>query len=136
MVLLAVTNILMRTFWKAIMGTYDYIEFIGAILVSFAVAWCALQRGNIQVDLVVERFPRRVQGIIGIITGILSLGFFILVTWQTIIFAGDMHQMGETSMTMLLPFYPYVYGLAFGIGLLCLVILIDLVKDVNKAVKG
>jgi len=136
MVLLAVTNILMRTFWKAIMGTYDYIEFIGAILVSFAVAYCALQKGNIQVDLVVARFPRRVQGIIGSITGVVSLGFFVIVVWQSLIFAGDMRQMGETSMTMLLPFYPYVYGLAFGIGLLCLVILIDLVKDVNKAVKG
>lgn len=136
MMSLAVINILLRLFWKAIMGTYDYIEFIGAILVSFAVAYCALQRGNIQVDLVVERFPRRVQGIIGSITGILSLGFFLFVTWQSFILAGDMHQSGETSMTMLLPFYPYVYGLAFGVGLLCLVILIDLIKDLNKAVKG
>jgi TRAP-type C4-dicarboxylate transport system permease small subunit len=136
MMSLAVINIILRLVWKAITGTYDYIVFMGAILVSFAVAYCALQKGHIQVELLVSRFPRRVQGIIGVITGILSLGIFSLVTWQSLILAGDMHRSGDVSMTMLLPFYPYIYGLAFGIGLLCLVILMDLIKEFTKAVKG
>jgi TRAP-type C4-dicarboxylate transport system permease small subunit len=136
MMSLAVINIILRLVWKAITGTYDYIEFIGAILVSFAVAYCALQKGHIQVELLVSRFPKRAQGIIGTVTSLLSLGIFSLVTWQSLIFAGDMRRSGETSMTTLLPFYPYIYGLAFGIGLLCLVILADLIKEFTKAVKG
>jgi TRAP-type C4-dicarboxylate transport system permease small subunit len=136
MMTLAVVNIILRLVWKAIMGTYDYIEFIGAILVSFAIAYCALQKGHIQVELIVSRFPRRVQGVIGTITGLLSLGIFSLITWQSLIFAGDMRRSGDVSMTMLLPFYPYIYGLAFGTGLLCLVVLTELIKDLTKAVKG
>ena len=136
MMLLAVGNILLRMVWKPIFGTYDIIEFIGAILVAFAIAYCAVQRGHIQVELVVARFPQQVQGIIGSITGFLSLGIFALITWQCLVLASDMRRVGEVSMSALLPFYPYIYGVGFGIALLCLVILVDLMQSLVKAAKG
>ena len=136
MMLLVVANILSRITWKPIFGTYDYVEFIGALMVSFAIAWCAMQKGHISVELVVARLPERVQGIIGTITGILGLGIFGLVTWQSLLFAYDTWQVGGTSMGALVPNYPYMYGVAFGIALLCLVILVDLGKSLVKAVKG
>jgi hypothetical protein len=57
------------------------------------------------------------------------------VTWQCVVYAIDMKRAGELSMTTLLPFYPYVYGIAFGCGLLCLVILTHLIESVAKTVK-
>jgi len=136
MMLLAVINIVLRIVWKPILGTYDFIEFIGATLVAFAIAYCALEKGHIEVELVVARLPGRAQGVIGSVTGILSLGIFSLITWQSLVLAGDMWRKGETSMTALLPFYPYIYGIAFGTALLCLVILIWLSKSLAKAMKG
>ena len=135
MLLILFANILGRKFWKPIYGTFDYVSFICAILVAFSIPYCALKKGHTQVELVVERFSERVQGIIGIITDILGLGTFSLVTWQCVVFAIDMKRCGELSMTTLLPFYPYVYGIAFGCALLCLVILADLIKSAVKAVK-
>jgi TRAP-type C4-dicarboxylate transport system permease small subunit len=136
MMLLVVANILSRIVWKPIFGTYDYTEFIGALMVSFAVAWCAMQKGHISVELVVARLPERVKGIIGIITGILGLGIFGLVTWQSLLFAYDTWLVGGSSMGALVPNYPYMYGVAFGIALLCLAILVDLGKSLVKAVRG
>ena len=136
MMLLVVGNILMRVAWKSIVGTYDYVQFIGAILVAFAIAYCAVRKGHISVELVVARFPERVQGIIGGITGILSLGIFGLITWQCVVFAGDAWRVGDTSMGTQVPIFPYIYGVAFGIALLCLVILFDLAKSLVKAVSG
>jgi len=52
------------------------------------------------------------------------------------VFAIDMKRSGELSMTALVPFYPYVYGIAFGCVLLCLVILADFIKSEVKAVRG
>ena len=135
MLLILFANILGRKFWKPIYGTFDYVSFICAILVAFSIPYCALKKGHTQVELVVERFSERVQGIIGIITDILGLGTFSLVTWQCVVYAIDMKRCGELSMTTLLPFYPYVYGIAFGCALLCLVILADLIKSAVKAVK-
>jgi hypothetical protein len=39
-------------------------------------------------------------------------------------------------MTSLFPFHPYIYAVAFGCGLLSLVILVDLIKSLVQAVKG
>ncbi len=136
MMLIVVGNIVSRFVWKPIYGTYDYVCFIAVIMVASALAHCAVLRGHIQVELVVVRLPQRVQGIIGSITGILSLGIFAVITWQCVVLANRMRQLGETTMTALLPFHPYIYVTAFGCALLCLVILGDLIKSLAKAVKG
>lgn len=136
MLLLLVVDVLGRKLWKPIYGTFDFVSFINAILVAFSIPYCALKRGHTQVELVVERFSQRVQGIISGITGILGLGIFSLVTWQCVVLAIDMRRAGETSMTSLVPFYPYIYAVAFGCALLCLVILADLIQSAVKAVRG
>ena len=136
MFLLIFINILLRKFWKPIFAAYDYTCFLSAIVVAFAMAHCAVQRGHTQVDLLVTRLSQRAQGIIGSITGILSLGFFFLVTWQCIALANDMRRSGEVTMTSLYPFHPYIYAVAFGCALLSLVILADFIKSLVKAVKG
>jgi TRAP-type C4-dicarboxylate transport system permease small subunit len=136
MMLLAISNMVLRVAWKPIVGTYDLVGFIGAIIVAFAIAYCALQKGHIEVEILVSRFPKRVQKFIGSITGILSLGIFALITWQCLAFGNDMRRVGELSMTAHLPFYPYIYGIAFGCALLCLVILFDLIGSLAEGVKG
>ncbi len=134
--LLIFGNILLRKIWKPLFGAYDYVCFLTAIVVAFALAHCAVERGHTQVELLITRFSQRVQGIIGSITGILSLGLFSLATWRCIALANDMRRMGELSMTALLPFHPYIYAVAFGCALLSLVILVDLIKSLVQAVKG
>ncbi|MBA7712701.1 hypothetical protein ES703_121688 [subsurface metagenome] len=135
MLLLVVGNILLRIIWRPIGGTYDFVGFIAAVVVAFSIAYCAVQRGHIRVDLVVARFPERVQGIIDSITGILSLGLFLLAAWQCLVLGNDMRRLGEVSMSVYTPFYPYIYGIGFGCALLCLVVLVDLIKSLTKAVK-
>jgi TRAP-type C4-dicarboxylate transport system permease small subunit len=136
MFLLVAGNIVIRMVWKPFFGTYDYVCFIAAIVVSFALANCAVQKGHTQVELLVARFSQRAQGIIGSITGILSLGIFSLVTWQCIVLANEMRRVGAVTMTGLFIFYPYIYAVAFGVALLCVVIIIDIINSIGKAVKG
>jgi TRAP-type C4-dicarboxylate transport system permease small subunit len=136
MMLLVAGDILLRIFWHPIAGTYDYVSFIGVILVAFALAYCAVNRGHIQVELLVDRLPSRVQGIIGVITGLMGASIFALVTWQSVAYANNMRAVGETSMTALVPYYPYIYCIAFGSALLCLVVIVDLMKSVVRAVRG
>jgi len=136
MMLLVVGDITLRVIWQPIPGTYDVVGFIGAVLVAFAIAYCAVRGGHISVELVVSRLPKRVQWIISSITGILGLGIFALATWQCLVLAKDMRRVGEVSMSAHIPFYPYIYGVAFGCALLCLVILVDLGKSLAKVAKG
>lgn len=136
MMLVSIANILVRTFGRPIYGTFDYVSFLSVIVVALALANCAVQKGHISVELVVARLPRRIQGIIGCFTNILSLGLFAIVIWQCMIFAQRMIRTRQVTMTALLPFYPFIYLIAFGCFLLCLVILVELIKSLNKGMKG
>ncbi len=136
MMLVSIANILARVFGRPIYGTFDYVSFFSVIVVALALANCAVHRGHISVELIVARLPRRIQGIIGCFTNILSLGLFATVIWQCMVFAERMTRTRQVTMTALLPFYPFIYLIAFGCFLLCLVILVELIKSVNKGVKG
>ena len=131
---LVVTNIILRFTWRPLLGTYEFVSFLSAVVISFALAYCAIQGGHIAVTLFVDHLPRRVQAIIDIIVGVISITFFGLTVWQITLYATDMVISGEVSPTTRTPFYPFVYGVAFGFLVLCLVLLVDLIKAITRAV--
>jgi TRAP-type C4-dicarboxylate transport system permease small subunit len=136
MMLMVVGNILLRMLGKPIVGAYDWTGLIGTILVALALGYCGVRRNHVRVEFIVARFPPRVQAVIDSITGVLSLGFFALAAWQSVVLGSDMWQKGDVSITVQSPFYPFVYTIAFGCALLWLVILVDTMKSLVKAVRG
>ncbi len=136
MMLMAGGNILLRLVGKSILGAYDWTGLIGTILIALALGYCGVHRNHVRVEFIVARFPQRVQAVIDSITGILSLGLFALAAWQTVVLGNEMWQKGDVSITVQAPFYPFVYTIAFGCVLLWLVILVDTIKSLVKAVRG
>jgi TRAP-type C4-dicarboxylate transport system permease small subunit len=135
MMVLLVINIILRKAWHPITGSSDFVGFIAAILASVSVGYVAVVKGHVAVDLIMNRLPERGQLIVEIIAGILSFGIFSLVSWQSAIYARATWVSGEFSMSAYAPFYPFLYVVAFGIAVLCLVILSDTIKAFRKAVK-
>jgi TRAP-type C4-dicarboxylate transport system permease small subunit len=134
MMLIIVANVVLRIFWRPIYGTYDVVMLLGSIAVAFALGYCAVRRGHIAVEIVMEWFPPRVQAIIDSITGILSVGIFAIVAWQCWVYGTDMWHRGEVTMSVYIPVHPFIYGVGFGCAVLCAVVLVDLIKAVRKAV--
>ena len=135
MMLIVVGNILLRIFWRPIYGTYDVVMLLGSILVAFALGYCAVQKGHIAVELVILLLPKRVQAMIDSITGILSLGLFAIIAWQCWVYGTDMWRQGEVTMSVYIPVHPFIYGVSFGCAVLSLVVLVNLLKAVDKAVR-
>ena len=136
MMALIVINIILRFTWRPILGVYEFVSFLGAVVISFALAYCAVQRGHIAVNLLVDQLPPRTQAIIDIAVNSIIITFFSLATWQVVLYATDILLSGEVSPTTMTPFYPFVYGVAIGFLVLCLVLLVDLSKSILKAVRG
>ncbi len=130
---LVVTNIILRFAWRPLLGTYEFVSFLSAVVISFALAHCAVQGGHIAVTLVVDRLPLRGQAIVDIIINAVGITFFGLTVWQILLYATDMVISGEVSPTTKTPFYPFVYGVALGFLSLCLVLLVDLLKAIKPA---
>jgi TRAP-type C4-dicarboxylate transport system permease small subunit len=124
MMLLTTSDVVLRLFRNPITGTYDMVGLLGAAFVSFALAHTSLEKGHIAVDFLVRKLPPRPRRLIDAGTELLSLGLFILVCVQSLRYAGRLRRMGEVSLTLRAPLHPFVYGIAVGSGMLCLVLLL------------
>ena len=87
------------------------------------------------VSLVVRLLSQRSQIVVELITTCFSFLLFAVLSWQALLFAGDLHKAHEVSLTLELPYYPFVYGLSFAAASVCLVLLADLVHHMKKALK-
>jgi TRAP-type C4-dicarboxylate transport system permease small subunit len=135
MMLMLGGNILLRIFGKPILGTYDWTGLIGVILIALGLGYCGVLRGHVRVEFILARFPQRVQAVVDSITGILSLGLFALAVWQSVVLGNEMWRKGDVSITVQTPFHPFVYAIAFGCALLWLVIFVETMKSLSKAVR-
>jgi TRAP-type C4-dicarboxylate transport system permease small subunit len=117
---------------KPLPGTFELVCFLGAVAVAFAIPHTSNEKGHVAVTLLVRLFPQRMQALVGVFTAACSFIFFALISWRSILYANHMRESGEVSLTLQLPFYPFVYGIAFASAVVCLVLLVDLLKDLNR----
>lgn len=132
---LVVVNILLRVLFKSpILGAYELVGFLTAIGIGLALASCAVQNGHIAVDLLVNRLPCRVQGVIDSLTNVAALGFWALAAWHIAKYAQTMTASGVVASTTQVPLSPVIYLVSLGVSGLCLVLLVKLADSLKKAV--
>jgi TRAP-type C4-dicarboxylate transport system permease small subunit len=135
MMLLTCADVILRLFRRPVPGTYEIIGFLGTVVISFSLAYTSLEKGHIAVELFMERLPRRIRTGVESVISLISAALFALITWQSIAYAVDLKQSGEVSVTLTMPIYPFIYGIAVGSGLLCLVLLADSLRSAARTVK-
>jgi len=135
MMCLTCADILLRLFRRPIPGTYEMVGFLGAVVAGLAMAQTTLERGHVAVQVVVTRFSPRVQEIIYLIANLLSLLLFALLAWEGVRYGNDFRVSGQVSLTLRMPFYPVVYGIALSAAVVCLVLAVDILQVVTKREK-
>jgi TRAP-type C4-dicarboxylate transport system permease small subunit len=122
MMLLTVADVILRLFRRPILGTYEIVGLLGALVVAFAMPHTTLQGGHVSVEIVVSRLSPSVQSIVNLVTRTLSIILFALIAWECFNYGNDLKAAGEVSMTLCLPFYPVLYGIALAAVVVCLVV--------------
>ena len=64
----------------------------------------------------------------------LSLGIFILISWQSFIYAYSLVHEGLKSSVLFIPWYPFAYIAAIGATMVSIVLLYDLIESVLKVI--
>ncbi|MBU0574719.1 MAG: TRAP transporter small permease [Pseudomonadota bacterium] len=136
MMVLTCADVVLRLLRQPITGTYEIVGFLGTVIVSFSLAFTSLEKGHIAVELLVEKLPRRMQVGIEAVTSLIGAALFSLITWQSLVYAMDIRQSGEVSVTLTMPIYPFIYGIAAGSGLLCLVLLSECLRSAVRTAKS
>ncbi len=135
MMLLTVADVILRLFRRPILGTYEIVGLLGAIVIAFAMPHTTLQRGHVSVGIVVSKLSLSAQSLISLITRILSIILFALIAWECLQYGIDLKAAGEVSMTLCLPFYPVLYGIALAAIVVCLVVVNGILKSMAKGVR-
>lgn len=136
MLALTVADIIGIKFFKApVPGAIEIVGFLAVTVTAFAIAHTYVLRGHIRVEFFVMRLPQRLQAAIAAFVSLLCTGLFALLAWQSYAYGRVLQTTGEVSMTQNIPFYPFVYAIAFCCLPLCLLLLLELVKSVVKAVR-
>ena len=77
-------------------------------------------------------FSTKIQTIIDLCTGVLSIGLMGIITWRMLIYAGTMKESGEVSMNLELPEYIIIYIVSFCFLIFTLLILRDIIDYIKQ----
>lgn len=131
MMVLTSADVVLRLFRHPIPGTYEMVGLLGAVVVSFSLAYTSIQKGHIAVEFIVQKLPAKGQALITVVNDFLGFALFALIAWQSVLYALDLTANGEVSLTLQMPIYPFVYGVAIGCGFLSFLLLFNFFKSLQ-----
>ncbi|MEW5909697.1 MAG: TRAP transporter small permease [Thermodesulfobacteriota bacterium] len=129
--LITITDVILRSFRRPITGTYEIVAFSGAVVIGFAVPLTTLVKGHVLVDFFVYKFSKTVRNLFHIITRCMGLFLFSLLGWNLVKMGIDLHRTGEVSLTLQIPYYPVAFGLGFACFIQCLVLITHILQVIG-----
>ena len=128
LMLLTITDVILRGFKSPVPGTFEMVAFAGAVVIGFSVPLTSWLRGHIFVDFFILKFSQKGRDIFNIATRCVVIVLFFLIGWNLIKYGIDLQKSGEVSLTLQMPFYPVAYGVGVCCFVQCLVMVCDIVK--------
>ncbi len=123
MMLLTSSDVVLRYLGYPIKGTYDIVGLLGALVVAFPIARTQVLNRHVSMDFMAQRKSWLARGIAQLVSFVLGIAVYALITWQLIAFAAKLKSIGRVSDTVEIPLYPFVYAIAIAFLLTCLVLL-------------
>jgi len=125
MMLLTCANILMRIVAVPIRGTFELMGLFGAVVTCLALAHTQIKKEHIRVDILVEKFPKKLKLVLAVINDLACVAFGTIVAWQIAKLALNLYGSGEVTETLRIISYPFTFAVAFGFLALTLVFIED-----------
>ena len=135
LMVLVVSNVIMRLTGKPILGAIEFVGFLMAIAIGLSLAYCQAQGSHIAVSLFLDNLPNKIRAYIEILVNIIVFLFLILVVWRLYIYADALRIKAQVSLTTGISFFPFILVIAFGFLVYCLVVLTGIVDSVRKVVR-
>ena len=132
MLVFTLVDVGMRAFGKPIVGDYEVISFLGAVVVGFSVPYTSLLKGHVNVDFMLEAVPGNVRDLLRLATRVLGIALFLWMGWNFVAMSLDLIKSKEVTPVFKVPYYPIALGLAFT----CLIQCLTLVAQIGDVVRG
>jgi len=110
-------------------GAYETVGFLGAIVIAFALGYTQKRKDHIVVDILTEKFSKRVNRVLDGINYFITTIFFAVVSWQVFVWGMKISRSGEVSETLKIVFHPFVYSVSLGFAVFSLTLILDFLKN-------
>lgn len=132
MILLTVSDVILRSFKRPIIGAYELVSLLGAFLIGFSLPFASLMKAHIKVDFFILKLPPIGRKIFDIGTKCLGIALFLIIGWNLIVLGADLHKAGEVTLTRRIPFYPIPFLIGICCFFMCLVLFSNIVEVLEK----
>lgn len=128
---IACVNMLMRILGSPFKGAYELVGFFGALVIALPLGYAQINRSHISVDILGSYYSVKTKRFVNAFNSLVCMVFFVLVAWQSGVYATAIWKRGETSETLRIIYHPFVYVVALCCLLLAFVLLIDFLKSLR-----
>ena len=128
MMFLTVADVLLRAGGHPIIGTFEIVSLLLALVIGFGIPQVSLDRGHVYMDFLVEKLSENGRRVMNTFTRVLCLILFASIGYKLFSVGARFHASGEVSPTIMIPFYPVAYGVAVCCLLECCVFIFDIVR--------
>jgi TRAP-type C4-dicarboxylate transport system permease small subunit len=116
---------------KPVPGDFELVEMGTAVAVFFFLPWCYLRNGHAMVDLLYMHLPVPVQRTVSVLSDVLMLAIWVVLTWRLGIAVADKFGEHETTFILQVPLWiPQAIGLV-GATVGCLVYLAKTLAEIG-----
>jgi TRAP-type transport system small permease protein len=121
-------------FNKPILGTVEISSYLLVIFCFTGMAFTQSQKGHISLELVTQRLSPGTNRVLRVVTLLLSLAVFAVITWQTSVAFWKSWEIQEVRWGALpLPVWPVKFVIAFGSLVLCFQLVVNLIDEFGGA---
>ncbi len=124
MVLIVVNILFSRILKMPVFGAYEYVGLLTAAVIGLALAHCGVKNAHIDISLVTDWLPAGPRLALGALINLVSMCFLAVSAWYVGAYGKSMAENGLVSATTQMPIYPFVYLIALGMLIYCLVLLV------------
>jgi TRAP-type C4-dicarboxylate transport system permease small subunit len=128
---LATINVGLRVVGVPFRGTYEFVGFLGAVVIAFALGYTQKRKDHIVVDILTEKFPKQVNRVLDGISYFVTMIFFGVVSWQVFVWAIKIWKSQEVSETLKVIYYPFIFSVAVGFAVFSLTLIVDFLKNLQ-----
>ncbi len=128
MMFLTVADVIMRSAGRPILGTYEMVALLLAVVIGFTIPTVSLDRAHVRMEIILDRLSANGKALLNTFTRVLCIVLFIVIGYNLIMVGNELHASGEVSSTLRLPFFPIAYGVGVCCFIECLVFVFDIVQ--------
>jgi TRAP-type C4-dicarboxylate transport system permease small subunit len=130
LMVLATGNVVLRVFHFPFRGAYEVVSFLGAIVIAFALGYTQRKKDHIIVEILTERFPKKLQRAVDTFAYLVITIFFAVVSWQIFVWAVKIYESHEVSETLKVIYHPFVFAVALAFAVMSFTALVDFLKNI------